>query len=80
MQTEDGLLSVSHISRVTDIISAANRQRFCLEYLRIGLNEYETIDADSQFNHYKTLFKCLEQWKNKTEANGKNARNELEHI
>ncbi len=70
------------ISRVTDIISAANRFRFSVEYLGIDKNEYKTIQCDPKFygNHHDTLFECITRWKNKTEAEGHNAKEELIRI
>ncbi len=68
------------ISKVTDIISADNRLRFSVEYLGIDRNEYKTIEADAKFNHHDTLFECIRRWKNKTEAGGNNAKDELIRI
>ena len=73
-------LSDANISQVTDIISADNRFRFSVEYLGTDRNEYRTIQADSQFIHHDTLFECVRRWKNKTEAEGNNAKDELVQI
>ncbi len=66
-----------HISQVTKIISADNRLRFAVEYLTIDRNEYKTIEADAKFIHHDTLFECIRRWKNRTEAEGINAKDEL---
>ncbi len=68
------------ISKVTDIVSADNRLRFSVEYLGIDRNEYKTIEADAKFIHHDTLFECIRRWKNRTEAAGNNARDELIRI
>ena len=68
------------ISRVTDIVSAENRLRFSVEYLALDGNEYKTIEADAQFRHHDTLFECITRWKNRTEAYGYNAKDELIRI
>ena len=74
------LLSEANISQVADIISAKNRHRFAVEYLKIGPNEYETIQSEAQFIHHDTLFECIRRWKNKTEATGNNAKDQLIQI
>ena len=68
------------ISQVTDIVSADNRLRFCTEDLRIDRNEYKTIEADSHSIHHDTLYECIRRWKNKTEAEGSNPKEELVKI
>ncbi len=68
------------ISQVTDIVSAKNRHRFAVEYLEIDPNEYHTIEAEAQFIHHDTLFECIRRWKNRTEAEGNNAKDELIRI
>ena len=73
-------LTDADISQVTDIVSADNRFRFCTEYLRTDRNEYKTIEADSKFIHHDTLFECIRRWKNKTEAEGSNVKDELIRI
>ncbi len=70
-------LSTAQISRVTDIISANNRQRFCVEYLRIDPNQYKTTEYDEKFKHHDILFQCINVWKNKTEGEGLDARQRL---
>ena len=70
-------LEEKDISQVTDIVSADNRLRFSVEYLGIERNEYKTIEADAQFIHHDTLFECIRRWKNRTEAEGNNAKDEL---
>ncbi len=80
MASMDGQLSDADISQTTDIISADNRLRFSVEYLRIDKNEYKTIEAESKFIHHDTLFECINRWKNKTEAEGNNAKDELIRI
>ncbi len=74
--SEEDLLD-SDISQVTDIVSADNRLRFCTEYLGIDRNEYKTIEADAKYFHHDTLFECIRRWKNKTEAEGSNPKEEL---
>ncbi len=73
-------LTGADISQVTDIVSADNRLRFCTEYLGTDRNEYKTIEFEAQFIHHDTLFECIRRWKNKTEAEGKNAKDELIRI
>ncbi len=73
-------LTDADISQVTDIVSADNRFRFCTEYLRTDRNEYKTIESDSQFIHHDTLFECIRRWKNKTEAEGSDVKDELINI
>ncbi len=68
------------ISQVTDIVSAKNRHRFAVEYLEIDRNEYHTVEAEAQFIHHDTLFECIRRWKNKTEAEGNNPKEELVKI
>ncbi len=68
------------ISQVTEIVSADNRLRFTVEYLGIDRNEYKTIEADAKFNHHDVLFECIRRWKNRTEAEGNNAKDELIRI
>ncbi len=70
-------LSADKISKVTDIVSAQNSFRFCVEYLGIGPNEFRTIKYDAAHKHHDTLFQCIELWKNKTEVEGMDARQEL---
>ncbi len=65
------------ISQVTEIISAKNRFRFSIEYLEINPNEYHTIESEANFIHHDTLFECITRWKNRTEAEGNNAKDEL---
>ncbi len=77
MASQDDSLLDGDISQVTDIISADNRLRFCTEYLGTDRNEYKTIESDAKFIHHDTLFECIRRWKNKTEAEGNHARNEL---
>ncbi len=74
------ILTERDISQVTDIVSADNRLRFSVEYLGIDRNEYKTIEADAQFSHHDTLFECIRRWKNKREAEGNNAKDELVKI
>ena len=73
-------LENKYISQVTEIISAPNRFRFAVEYLEINPNEYRTIESEAQFIHHDTLFECITRWKNKTEAEGNNAKDELVRI
>ncbi len=73
-------LSGADISQITDIISAKNRFRFCVEYLEIDKNEFETIQDEAKYVHHDTLYECLERWKNKTEAEGKHPKDELVRI
>lgn len=69
-------LSSAEISKVTDIISADNRFRFCAEYLGINRNTYRTIESDKRFIHHDTLFCCIELWMNK-KGEGLDAREDL---
>ncbi len=73
-------LSDRDISRVTDIISADNRLRFSVEYMGIERNEYKTIEFEEKFIHHDTLFECIRRWKNRTEDEGNNAKDELIRI
>ena len=68
------------ISKVADIISAKNRHRFAVEYLKINPNEYHTIEYQAHSNHHDTVFECVTRWKNRTEAEGNNAKDELIRI
>ncbi len=70
----------AHLSKVTDIISANNALRFCTEYLGIDGNEFNIIQHNSKYNHHDTVYACLEQWKNKIEAEGKDAPFRLDII
>ncbi len=72
---EDG-----EISKVTEIVSAKNSFRFSVEHLGINRNEYNTIEAEAQYVRHDTLFECIRRWKNKTEAKGYNAKDELIRI
>ncbi len=63
-------LSAATLSKVTDIVSAENSLRFCVEYLGIDRNEYKTIQHNARYSHHDTLFECLERWKNSTDGNG----------
>ncbi len=80
MAASSGGLSESDVSRVTDLISAANRMRFALEYLGIDRNEYTTIETEANFFHHDTVFECIRRWKNKTEAAGNHTRDTLTRI
>ncbi len=80
MAFSSDLLLDTDISKVTDIISADNRLRFSAEYLGIERNEYKTLEADAKFIHHDTLFECIRRWKNKSEAAGNNAKEELVQI
>ena len=73
-------LKEDEISRVTDVISAKNRFRFAIEYLEINPNEYHTIESEAQFNHHDTLHECIRRWRNRTEAQGVNTKDELIRI
>ncbi len=73
-------LSAAEISKVTDIISADNSFRFCIEYLEIERNQYKTIEYDNKFKHHDILFECIEIWRNKTEGEGLNVRRELTEL
>ncbi len=70
-------LSAGQISRVTDIVPADVRFRFCVEYLGIDRNQYRIIENASNFMHHDTLYQCIELWKNKMEGEGLDARQEL---
>ncbi len=80
MACSDDKLSDLNVSKVTDIVSAENRCRLCVEYLGIALHEYKAIEADAQFIHHDTLFECIRRWRNMTEAKGYNAKDELVKI
>ncbi len=73
-------LKGDEISRVTDVFPAKNRHRFAIEYLEISPNEYHTIESEAQFNHHDTLHECIRRWKNRTEAQGINTKDELIRI
>ncbi len=73
-------LKDNDISKITDIVSAKNRHRFAVEYLEINPNEYHTIEAEAQYVHHDTVFECIRRWKNRTEAEENNARDELIRI
>ncbi len=70
-------LEEKDISQLTEIVSAPNRFRFAIENLEIKPNEYRTIESEAQFIHHDTLFECITRWKNRTEAEGNNAKDEL---
>ncbi len=73
-------LTTAEISKVTDIISADNSFRFCVEYLGINRNEFKTIEYNTKFIHHDTLFECIQKWKNSVEGDGLDARQELINI
>ncbi len=73
-------LKEDEISRVTDIIFADNRLRFSVEYLGIDGNEYKKIESDSKYNHHDTLHECIRRWRNRTEVQGVNTKDELIRI
>ncbi len=73
-------LKEDEISRVTDVISAKYRFRFAIEYLEINPNEYHTIESEAQFIHHDTLHECIRRWKNRTEAQEINPKDELIRI
>ena len=73
-------LKEDEISRVTDIIPADNRLRFSVEYLGIDGNEYRIIESDAKYNHHDTLHECIRRWRNRTEAQGFNTKDELIRI
>ena len=77
MANADRELRASQISKVTDIISADKRFRFCVEYLEIDRNEYKTIESDNKFIHHDVLFDCIERWKNRMDGNDLDAKGEL---
>ncbi len=77
MASSTSTLENREISQVTEIVSAHNRFRFSIEYLGINPNEYRTIESEAQFIHHDTLFECITRWKNRTEAEGNNAKDEL---
>ena len=70
-------LSSDQLSKVTDIVSADNSFRFCVEYLGIDRNQYKTTEYNAKFIHHDILFQCLELWKIRTEGEGLDARQEL---
>ncbi len=80
MASRNPTLEDREISKVTEIVSAKNRFRFSVEHLGINPNEYSTIEAEAQHVHHDTLFECIRRWKNKTEAEGYNAKDELIRI
>ncbi len=73
-------LKEDEISQVTDIVSAKNRFRFAIEYLEIDPNEYHTIESEAQFIHHDTVHECIRRWRNRTEAEGINPKDELIRI
>ncbi len=77
MASNDDTLSGADISQVTDIISAKNRLRFCVEYLEIDRNEYDTIQDEAKSIHHDTLYECITRWKIRTGAQGKHPKDEL---
>ena len=77
MAQRNSQLSDAQISKVTDIISGDHGFRFCVEYLRIDRNKYKTIEYDAKFIHHDILFECIKLWKNKTEGEGLNAKQEV---
>ena len=80
MASSSSTLSAADVSRLTDIISADNRLRFTVEYLGISHTELKTIESEAHFNHHDTLYECVTRWKNKIEAQGKDAKDELVKI
>ena len=62
---------------MTDIVPADKRLRFAVEFLEIGGNEYRTIESEAQFNHHDTLYECIRRWRNRTEAEGVNPKDQL---
>ncbi len=70
----------SQLFKVTDIISAQNSFRFCIEYLNIHPSEYRNIEHDNQFKHHETLFQCLETWVKRVEKDNQDPRNELTEL
>ncbi len=77
MASSISTLENREISQITEIISAKNRFRFSIEYLGIKPNEYNTIESEANFIHHDTLFECIRRWKNRTEAEGNSAKDEL---
>ena len=73
-------LCEAHLSKVTGTIPADKRLKFAVEYLSIEGNEYKTIESDAKSIHHDTLFECLRRWKNRAEAEGNNAKDELIRI
>ncbi len=65
------------LSKITDIIRAENARRFCTEFLKLGCTKYSIHQRNAHDNHHDTICNCLEEWRNKTEGEGKNARNEM---
>ncbi len=72
--------SGQQISKVTDIISADNSFRFCVEYLGIDRNQYKTIEHDAKFKHHDILFECITRWRHKTEGEGLDTLQELHKL
>ena len=70
-------LSAAQISKVTDIISADNSFRFCVEYLGIDRNQYKTREHDAKFKHHDILFECITLWRHKTERKGLDTTEQL---
>ncbi len=65
------------LSKITDIIPATNARRFCTEFLKLGSTKYSIHQRNARDNHHDTICNCLEEWRNKTEGEGKNAKNEM---
>ena len=77
MAQSSNQLSAAQMSKMTDMVSARNSFRFCVEYLEIDPKQYETIQSDAKFIHHDTLFQCIDLWRNKVEGEGLNASQEL---
>ncbi len=73
-------LTTAEISKVTNLVSADNSFRFCVEYLGIDRNEFKTTEYNTKFIHHDTLFECIQKWKNSVEGDGLDARQELINI
>ncbi len=54
-------LSGADISQITDKLSAKNIFRFCVEYLGIDRNEYETIKDETKYIHHDILL-SIAKW------------------
>ncbi len=80
MASNNDKLTGADISQITDIVSAKNRQRFCVEYLGLDRNEYETIQDEAKFIHHDTLHECITRWKIREESQGKHPKDELVRI
>ncbi len=70
-------LTMVHLSKVTDLISAPNARRFCTEYLGIDSSKHSILSANANYVHHDTMCACLEDWKNRMEGDEKDPYSEM---